>query len=185
MTPFAHVAAGYLTTQIVDLLYPGLNFNSPGIIVTGIIAGNIPDLDFLVVKNKLHHRDTWTHAPIMWAVVILVLLLIAKYLNNDTFFPYVLAFSLGVTSHFFTDWYAAREKDHGGIRLLYPFSKKHFGMLKLKEPLITEDKDFDLVKYAKYYMENAFLFYSEVVLIILGVVVFLSRSLSVFLGIFR
>lgn len=185
MTPFAHVAAGYLTTQIVDLINPSLNFNTPGIIITGIIAGNIPDLDFLVVKNKLHHRDTWTHAPIFWAIVIAFLFIAAKLINNDTFFSYVLAFSLGVVSHFFADWYAAREKDHGGIRLLYPFSKKHYGMLKLREPLIKDVKDFDLMKYAKYYMEDAFLFYSEVFLILLGLGVFLGRSLSVFLGIFQ
>jgi hypothetical protein len=184
MTPFAHVAAGYLTTQVVDLINPSLNFNTPGIIITGIIAGNFPDLDFIFAKNKAHHRNTWTHAPLFWLVIILALFGLTKFINNGWFNSYVLAFSIGIASHFFTDWFAAREEDYGGIRLLFPFSKKHYGLMKLEEPRYKDMDNFHLGEYLKYYMENAFLFYSEVLLIILGLVVFLSRSLSVFLGIF-
>lgn len=185
MTPFAHVAAGYLTTQALDLIYPSINFNTPVIILTGIVAANLPDLDFITAKNKVHHRNTWTHAPLLWLLVVGALFMIASFVNNDQFNSYLLVFSLGLASHFFTDWFAAREEEYGGIRLLYPFSKKHYGFMKLKEPKYKDMSDFHLGRYLKYYMENAFLFYSEIFLIIFGLAIFLNRSLSVFLGIFQ
>lgn len=185
MTPFAHVAAGYLTTQALDIINTGVSFNTPGIILTGIIAANFPDLDFLTAKNKVHHRNTWTHAPLFWLLVVGALFVVAGFVNNDLFNSYLLVFSLGLASHFFTDWFAAREEEYGGIRLFFPFSKKHYGFMKLKEPRYKDMNDFNLGKYLKYYMENAFLFYSEVFLILFGLAVFLSRSLSVFMGIFQ
>lgn len=184
MTPFAHVAAGYLVTQGLDLIIPGLNFNTPGIIITGVIAANIPDLDFITAKNKVQHRNTWTHAPLFWIAVISGLFFFYKLFGNKDLFPYLLTFSIGVASHFLTDWFAAREKDYGGIRLLYPFSKKHYGFMKLNEPKYKDMNGFKLKEYFLYYMENAFLFYSEIFIILLGLALFLSRSLSVFLGIF-
>ena len=186
MTPFAHVAAGYLTTQIVDLINPSLGFNSPGIIITAIVAGNLPDLDVLFVKDMTKHRNTITHTPLFWMVVIGGFLVTSKMMGNDLFFQYFLALGLGVFSHFFTDWFAARGLD-GGIRLLYPFSKKHYGLFPLKK----EKMKFEGIqtmfkkKFIKYYMENSFLFYSEVTLVLTGLMIFLARSLPLFLQILK
>lgn len=189
MTPFAHVAAGYLATQAIDLINPSLNFNTPGIIMTGIIAGNIPDLDFLFVKEKSLHRNTWTHAPIFWIVVLGILYFVLRQIGNQELLKYLLAFVLGLATHFLADWYAARTLDGGGIRIFYPFSKKHYGLLDLEKPKLkikfTSIFDMFRQEFLEIYMENKFLFYSEVFLIILGSGVFLSRSLSVFLGIFQ
>ena len=52
MTPFAHVTAGYLVTQAVDLINPSLGFNSPEIIIAGIFGANIIDFDVFLVKSR-------------------------------------------------------------------------------------------------------------------------------------
>lgn len=186
MTPFAHVAAGYLMTQAVDLINPSLNFNTPGIIITAIVAGNLPDLDVFFVKDKTKHRNTITHAPLFWLIVIAGFLIVSKMMGNDLIFRYFLAIGLGVFSHFFTDWFAARGLD-GGIRLLYPISKKHYGLFPLKKDKIKFEGIQTLFQkeFIKYYMKNSFLFYSELVLTLAGFIIFLSRSLFVFLRIFQ
>lgn len=182
MTPFAHVAAGYLTTQVVDLINPSLGFNSPGIIITAIVAGNLPDLDVLFVKDMTKHRNTITHAPLFWLIVIGGFLITSKIVDNDLFFRYFLAVGLGVFSHFFTDWFAARGLE-GGIRLFYPFSKKHYGLYPLKKEKVKFEgiKTLFQKDFIKYYMKNSFLFYSEVALTLAGLAIFLSRSLDILL----
>jgi hypothetical protein len=185
MTPLAHVAAGYLTTQIVDVINPSLQFNTVEMIIVGIVAGNLPDLDVLFVKDMTKHRNTITHAPLFWLVVVGVILIGSRLMNSELVFRYSLALGLGLFSHFFTDWFAARGLD-GGIRLLYPFSKKHYGLFPLKKDKIKFEGIQTMFKweFIEYYTENSFLFWSEAVLILAGLFVFLSRSLSIFLGIF-
>lgn len=186
MTPFAHIAAGYLVTQALDLVSPGLGFNTPGIIMTGVIAGNIPDFDLIFVKRKWEHRNTITHAPIFWVVLVALMFAALKIPGLGIYYPYVLVFAIAVASHFFTDWYAAREVDMGGIRLFYPFSKKHYGLLPLTKAKYKVDnfKKIDWNRYLKYYMESSFLFYSEIFLIALGMAVFFVRSYDMFFSFF-
>lgn len=183
MTPFAHVAAGYLATQVAGLIRPDLSFNTPAMIIAGVVAGNFPDLDFLFVKDKFQHRNTVTHAPLFWAAIIVFLFAVSGVLKNDQVFSYVLVFSLGIFSHFFADWYAAREDDAGGIRLFYPFSKKHYGLMPLKKKTFSIKNVMGMlsIDFLKYYMQNRFLFYSELLLIVTGLVIFYTNSLYVFL----
>ncbi len=185
MTPFAHVAVGYLATQLVDFINPSLHFNDPGIIIAGIVGGNLPDFDVFFVKDITKHRNTITHAPLFWLLVIGGFLAASYLMGNNLFFRYFLALGVGVLSHFLTDWFAARGLD-GGIRLLYPFSKKHYGLYPLEKEKIKFEGIQTMFKreFIKYYMENSFLFYSEAALILIGLIIFLNRSLSLFLKIF-
>lgn len=183
MTPFAHAAAGYLVTQMAGFIKPDFDFNTPIMITAGIVAGNFPDLDFLFVKDKFQHRNTITHAPLFWIAIISLLFFGAGILKNDQVYAYVLVFSLGIFSHFFADWYAAREENAGGIRLFYPFSKKHYGLMTLKKKTFSLKNIAGMLSpdFLKYYMENRFLFYSELLLIVTGAVIFFAKSMNVFL----
>ena len=185
MTPFAHVTAGYLVTQAVDLINPSLGFNSPEIIIAGIFGANIIDFDVFLVKKPIEHRNTIFHTPIFWIGVFIFLFIIANFLNNQFITKLFLSFSLGIISHLFLDWYAARGKGVGGIRLLYPYSKKHFGLFPLKKVDLSNVKSMISKEFYKFYSENKFLFASEIAIIIFGLITFLNRSFFLFLKIFR
>jgi len=177
MTPFAHIAAGYLSVYFAGIISPESGFDSYSVVLTGIVAANLPDLDFIFVKDKNNHRNTITHAPLFWLPLIVVGFFVSGYLGKNLFL-YVTAFSLGIFSHFLLDWFAAREKGIGGVRLFYPFSKKHYGFLPLTEPEIKFSSlmTFPWKKYLSYYASNKILFFAELIIIFSGLLMFLLKA---------
>lgn len=184
MTTLAHVSAGYLTAQLINYINPSLGFGRPEIIVATIVGGNFPDLDILFVKKKEHHRNTYFHAPLFWLGIIIGGYFITWLFGIKQLSIYVAAFGLGLLSHFFTDWFAARDKDIGGVPIFFPFSKKHYGFMPDQKIKFAGFENFSLKKFIEYYTENIFIFLVEVLLVILAVAIFLSRNAFFRLGIF-
>ena len=175
MTPFAHLSGGYLVTQIADLINPAWGFNRPEVIVSSLIGANLPDFDVFIVGGLKDHRNTITHAPLFWIALFAFFYPASILIGNSFITINLISFFLGLFTHFLFDWYAAREKDHGGIRLFYPFSKKHFGFHKLIDMPKYMLGKVDFKKFIKFYSADKLLFYTEISLIAIAIVVFLIR----------
>jgi len=176
MTPFAHLSGGFLVTQIADMINPAWGFNRPEVIITSLIGANLPDFDVFIVGGLKDHRNTITHAPLFWIIVMSLLYLISLFIGNSFITLNIVSFSLGLFTHFLFDWFAAREKDSGGIRLLYPFSKKHYGFHKLKDMPKYMTGKINFKKFIKFYSADKLLFYVEVSLIVIAIIIFLIRA---------
>lgn len=175
MTPFAHVSGGYLIVELADKIYPGVGFNRPDSIISAVIGANIPDFDVFFVKKITDHRNTITHTPIFWIVLLSICFGVAEIIKNPFITLNLTSFSLGLFTHFLFDWFAARGENVGGIRLFYPWIKKHYGFKKL-EKLPRDIKDHPtLKKYLPYYLKDKFLFFGEVLVILLGILIFTIR----------
>jgi len=175
MTPFAHIAGGYLATQIADLIDQKVYMNRPDMIIAAIIGANIPDFDMIFIKDKKQHRNTITHTPLFWIAVVIFICFINKFFPNPFISLYLFPFFLGLISHFLFDWFAARDNEIGGIRLFYPFSKKHYGFRHLKKLPPKLMSDFNYGKYLVFYMKDKLLFSIEVLIILSGAFIFFLR----------
>jgi hypothetical protein len=126
MLPPGHIAAGYLTAEIVLRTF-NFDFDTnqiQNLLIWGAVFGFIPDLDFFLAFAKqgkmridndvANHRKFISHAPLLWLAVGVVIFVFAP-----TDFVKVLAVLLWLCtwSHFILDaeW---------GIMWLWPFSKK-------------------------------------------------------------
>ncbi len=176
MTPFAHTAGSYLAAELAAKLMPYAGINEPTVLLTAVIAGNLPDLDMFFVKGgSLKHRNTITHTPIFWIIFCSLFIIISTFINHYIFIN-AFAFTIGVFTHLFLDWFAARGDGVGGIRLLYPWSKKHYGFHKLKKLPNYVVKNFKFSKYLfTYYWKDGLLFYSEILVILAGMGLFIAN----------
>lgn len=108
--------------------------------VLSILFGLLPDLDFLVLmmfdRPSYTHHDFFTHTPIYWIGLWLLLLLITKliypevnrkskhFLTKDLVDILLNAFLIAGLSHFLADIVV------GNIMLLYPISHRPFTLLR-------------------------------------------------------
>jgi inner membrane protein len=115
------------------------------IAVLSLLFGILPDFDFMVLmmfdRPSYTHHDFFTHTPLYWVALWLLLLLLSKliypHLNRKTkqfltedFLKIILnAFLIAGLSHFLADLLV------GNIMLFYPISDMHFTVLRyLFEP---------------------------------------------------
>lgn len=108
-------------------------FYIPGIIISAIIGGLFPDIDWHTSKvgatvkpisriiNTLFGHRTLFHSPILY-----ILIYIAFTHNCPTYYWLILPFVIGAGVHLFLDMFNRK-----GISLFYPHSKRyHFMSLK-------------------------------------------------------
>lgn len=131
MLPPGHIAAGYLVAKaVMTIAQPDLTHDQIKILLlAGGFFGFAPDLDMFYVFWKerglkqtgagVSHRAFFSHTPIVWLVVALLVALL-----GHTLFWYFTALLiwLGSWSHFMLDSTVM------GIRWLYPFSKKFYAL---------------------------------------------------------
>jgi membrane-bound metal-dependent hydrolase YbcI (DUF457 family) len=131
MLPPGHIAAGYLTSYLfLEIVYPPLNSLAiKELLLLGAFFGVLPDLDFFysffqnqslrVGEGKNNHRYFYTHAPIFWLTVGLLI-----YFLSDSLFFRCLGLLLWLCSwsHFLFDSF-----DYG-IRWLWPWSNKFYAI---------------------------------------------------------
>jgi membrane-bound metal-dependent hydrolase YbcI (DUF457 family) len=121
-----HIALGYLASKLViSLLGIPLSPNqADSLILIGMMAAILPDIDlvpfflrhksFKIQKDK-SHRKVWSHAPLLWAFLIII---VASFLKSQFALMSVLVFLIGSLSHFLAD------SIEYGVFWLWPFSKK-------------------------------------------------------------
>ena len=169
MTPFAHVASGYWVYKITAVSTPLIESSFLlGLSVVGALA---PDVDGLFGKQMRDHRNTIFHAPLFWFLTFISMHIFTFLTHAENMALYINVFFFGVTIHLFLDWFSGRTT---GIRIFYPFSKKVYALF----PICPEKGNIPVlpnkehVTFWKFYLENKFLVFAEL-LIVLSPLVFL------------
>lgn len=166
----SHAAGAYLSLKFVDTLLPGLHVGTTPVLITGIVAGMISDVDGLFYIGRLRdHHDTPLHTPSFWMAVF-VILSVANNVTHETFQPYITGSFIGVSSHLFLDWYAGRV---AGLRVFYPFSKKRYSLFPLqRDKGVFKFDAHGIREYIKFYVSNRFLIVSEVLTVLVATALF-------------
>ena len=169
-----HIAAGYLTALgVVTLSGLTLTPNEQITLLTlGALLGDGPDLDvfFSFLKKKTTsvtaltgHRDHITHIPLLWLAIGLFI-----FLLTDSNFGKVLGLLLWLCpwSHFVCDSIFSSV----GIGWLKPFSKKEYTLFRRREFTLSTWKNL------WRHLLISPLFYLEILLVIVAVIVFFIRN---------
>lgn len=177
MLPPGHVAAGYLTAEVLlKFAHPQLSATQQNqLLWWGIFFGFAPDLDYFYVffrehaftvkdSSKNNHRRLISHAPILWLIVGLVI----YFLSTDVYYKILgLLLWLASWSHFILD------SIEDGVMWLWPISTKQFALRHPKN-LIVEDSNFfsHWVKFIKQYATQRLSFIFEVLIILAALIVY-------------
>lgn len=175
-----HLAGGYLATKILLSLTAGTISpdQTTALLIIGTLAGEAPDGDllrfYLVHKLKLgndqSHRDYFSHSPLVWLVISL-LIVVSGSMTGSNFFQLIgWTVLAGSWSHFLLD------SIEYGIRWLWPFSQKRFAIHhRPEEERSTEGAG--TVSYYWRFIKNEYVkrisFYCEVVIVVVAIVVVL------------
>jgi len=169
MIPLTHIATGYLLSESYCAMTKVVCANNPTLTLLAVTGSVLPDIDLLSSKKLNKHHDTLWHSPIFWALITLLFILGRYYVSFDM--KYIIAFSFGIFSHLFLDWFGGRTT---GIRLLYPYSNKMYSAFKLNPKLgyiniLPNKKNYtEHIQYVKYYFTNRFLIIIEISLIVVA-----------------
>jgi inner membrane protein len=123
----AHLPAGYLATRLILDRHPVPEPLRRRLLVLGMAAGVLPDLDllwfyFVSDRRQVHHAYL-PHLPLAWIALFAVAALVLWMLRaSRTAWLAMLAFSANILLHQVLDTTA------GGIRWLWPFSEAEFAM---------------------------------------------------------
>jgi len=122
-----HMPAGYLLTRAMR---PILSRNTPAkspwkpFLYAGLAGSLLPDLDmlyFYLIDHGQHlHHGYWTHLPIFWVVIGLIVLVCIAVFTKKRFFPFVAVVEANIFLHLSLDTIV------GKVRWLYPISNKDF-----------------------------------------------------------
>lgn len=167
----SHLAVGYLSAYFIKRdVIKGNTLLSNTVLLTSLI----PDIDGLFSETIAGHHSI-LHTPSIWIVILAVLWLVSKVYKNN-FYKYLgICIFIGAFSHLLTDWYAARTV---GIQWLYPFSHQSFHLFPLNKAMGETSISSMLGKeFLTFYMSNALLFWSEVLVNIVVVVLVFKQKL--------
>ncbi|MDD3474976.1 MAG: metal-dependent hydrolase [Candidatus Dojkabacteria bacterium] len=138
----AHAPISYLANEAIQKKKISGLKNSQQIVLAfmSLFFGVLPDFDFFLLSilgiPTYTHHDFFTHTPIYWIGVWLILVILSKliypllniktkqFLTKDFLNMILNAFLIGGLSHLLADLLV------GNIILLYPFSEFHFTILK-------------------------------------------------------
>lgn len=129
-----HLSAGFLTTtSALSLLSPDLSTNQlTSLYIIGTLAGDFPDIDIFVFnilqkiapRNDRDHRDFFTHAPIVWLVVSILIFLLGYLFNSLYTEILALIVFLGSWSHLVLD------SIEYGVMWFWPISRQRHALSK-------------------------------------------------------
>ena len=176
MLPPGHIAAGYLTTYAL-LKVTHQNFSpeqTTQLLWWGALFGFLPDIDsfvafarekaFMVKNQKNNHRKQFTHAPLLWFIFGMIVVLLAP----NSYWRYVgLLLWLASWSHFLLD------SIQYGIMWLWPFSNRIFALRDRERDFQIQDNSFFgyWSTFVKAYA-NTVSFYLEVLIILIALVIY-------------
>ncbi|MCX6715863.1 MAG: metal-dependent hydrolase [Candidatus Taylorbacteria bacterium] len=170
-----HLAGGFLATKLLFFISGAIFTPAQTTIlyVIGILASEMPDLDLITfffehkslkLQKTDSHRKYISHAPIVWLILSLLIVLVGYIIGNQftSYIGWVILF--GSWSHFVFD------SIEYGIMWLWPFSK-HFYCLRTVPPEEIDDQKGTLGYYWtfiwKYYVKF-WTFYLEIIIIMLA-----------------
>jgi membrane-bound metal-dependent hydrolase YbcI (DUF457 family) len=179
MLPPGHIAAGFLTAKAL-LHFSHANFTpvqQAQLVWWGMLFGFIPDIDtfiafakekaFMVKDQKNNHRKQFTHAPVLWLLAGLVVILFAPNL----YWRYVgILLWLGSWSHFLLDTIQY------GIMWLWPLSKQVYAIKDREQDFHIEQNTFFGFwwTFVKYYAKTLS-FFLEVIIIVSAFIVYFKK----------
>ncbi|MBT3180750.1 MAG: metal-dependent hydrolase, partial [Candidatus Marinimicrobia bacterium] len=134
-----------------------------------LLASILPDMDGLFSDTVAGHHSV-LHTPIFWIGLFSVMILLNRSLQLKVLKPISLGLFLGAQLHLLSDWFTARTV---GIKYLYPFSETDYFLFQIL-PEQGQVSVWEMVQnpYFSFYMENAFLFWIEI-----GVILFAGALL--------
>jgi membrane-bound metal-dependent hydrolase YbcI (DUF457 family) len=178
-----HLAAGYMVaTAVIKIAKPELDPASLNYLLAwGTFSGMVPDLDsfWVFFKNKrfifkdetINHRDFLSHVPLVWFLICLVLTLFLWFGQNQLLKYGSLILLFGSLSHFIFD------SIQMGVMWLWPFSRRKLALLNRYHGNIVKEESFlkYWLRFGKlYYINFTETFWAEVVLTVIGIIVFLN-----------
>ena len=169
----SHLASGYLLSKAIK---PSIWTVFPFMPVL-IIAAIFPDADGIFSETVAGHHSM-LHTPILWITLFGVMIFVDRMTSSDKIKPIALGVLFGSLSHLFTDWLTARTV---GIKWLYPFSDKDYFLYQI-QPEQGQVPVWAMVQnpYFSFYMDNGFLFWIEIGIVIFSVFLLSKNRLSKF-----
>lgn len=168
----SHVASGYLLGKGIKGWLPKSWHYSKFVwmVITGAV---IPDVDGIFSDTVAGHHSI-LHTPIFWMGVFLALWTVERLLKTIPLKATAFGLLIGAQLHLFTDWFTARTV---GIQWLYPFSEKDYFLYPIK-PEQGQVTVWEMVKdpYFSFYLENGFLFWTELIVLVLGAILYFSAK---------
>ncbi len=119
----AHLALGYLVTKTINKVMP-CSISTKVLMTLGLIGSVFPDFDmfyFYLVDRTIHHHDYWTHIPIMWLAILLIVGVLVRVIK-PVYMPVLIVFGVNVVLHLVTDSIV------GDIKWLYPFDNDYYAL---------------------------------------------------------
>jgi len=168
----SHLASGYILGKFVKRSLWTISPFMPVLIIASIL----PDLDGVSSETVAGHHSI-LHTPICWIVIFGLMGFVGRITQNEKIKPISLGIFIGTQLHLFLDWFTARTV---GIKWLYPFSDKDYFLYKI-QPEQGEGPVWEMIQnpYFSFYMENSFLFWSEIGLLFTTVIILYRNRLRV------
>ncbi len=153
---FGHLALGYLVTKFLLQFAPS-TFSTQEVrllITFGMIAALLPDMDLIPffikhrsikLQKKESHRKIWSHAPLLWISIILVLLVFTAQ-SLFTLFAGIVLLG-GSWSHFLGD------SIEYGVFWLWPFSGKKWRLREARGSKFSSQKTSILRYYITFFTQ--------------------------------
>lgn len=118
----AHLPAGYLLSRCLQR-----SLKTSKYLAVGLVASVLPDVDmlyfYLVDNRQTLHHEYWTHLPIFWLSVWIVLSIIAVLAKRREWLIVSTIFFANIFLHLILDTFV------GGIAWLYPWSHESFELV--------------------------------------------------------
>ncbi len=118
----AHLPAGYLLTRWLQKKLKIQKF-----LWVGLLASVFPDIDmlyfYLIDNQQTLHHHYWTHLPLLWITLWILMIIVAKILKNRTLLALTMIIFANLILHFILDSIV------GGILWLYPFFDHNLSLL--------------------------------------------------------
>jgi inner membrane protein len=127
-----HVPAGYLVTKLFITKMPSemvTRIGSGKLLFVGMLSSVMLDLDllyFYTLDGRQHsHHSYWTHIPIYWFCMLLILVVLTTALRKAILTAYAAIVSINVFVHLLLDTVV------GKIMWLYPLSTHNFALFPI------------------------------------------------------
>ncbi len=134
-----------------------------------LVGTLLPDIDTQFFKYLKDHHNSISHAPLFWLTLISVVYGISWLTKDRKIRPDLAAFSLGVFSHLFLDWFGGKT---AGILIFYPFSHTVYSLLPLhpERGQISTLPSREWLEFSKFYLTNTFLVISELSIVLVAII---------------
>lgn len=159
MSTAAHAAVGIILVKYLEskgLIIPSFHTQ---FLLTSVLASNLPDLDGLLFRKIINHRDNSPfHYPLTWWFISITAIVLTTAERHRFLLPYLYISILAIFLHLFLDTFGV----NAGICWLKPFTTKEYSFLP-----ITNGKPITINQWLMNYIKSPMMLI-EVIVILLG-----------------